>query len=113
MKTLCVLATALVIFVTAAVAGESETKDILIETIALLQQGNPDYDNMEAVLRAAVKQQLPNVRRQLSALGDVVSVTYEGEQNGADVYGVEFENGANVWMIGLGPTGKISTLFFQ
>ena len=94
-------------------ADELETRSVLETVIPQLQAGKPDYSNMQATLRAAVKQQLPAIEPRLRTLGDFVSATYEGEENGADVYGVEFTNGSNVWIIALGPTGKISALYFQ
>jgi len=96
-----------------ALAQSSSTESALRTVIPQLQRGEPDYNNMEAMLRAAVKQQLPTITPRLKALGKIQSVAHEGVQNGADVYGVVFEGGATVWMIALSPNGKISTLYFQ
>ena len=92
-------------------AQARETEDRLRQVIDQLQRGQPDYDQMEPVLRAAVRQQMDTISPMLRALGALQSVTYEGRQQNADVYDVHFANGEAVWLISLSPDGKIATLF--
>jgi len=49
----------------------------------------------------------------LRALGSLISISYEGQQQGADVYEVKFTNGTTAWMIGIASNGNINTLVFQ
>jgi hypothetical protein len=95
------------------IAQASGTEAALKKAIADLQKGTPDYDSMEVVLSTAVKQQIGVVVPRLKQLGALKSVAFQGQQNGADVYDVRFENGATVWMIALSPSGKIAGLLFQ
>ena len=78
-----------------------------------LQRGSPNYEQMEPALRIAVRQQLPAMRGRLQSLGSLQKLSFEGQQNGADVYEVRFANGSTVWMIALSPDGKIAGLWFQ
>jgi hypothetical protein len=89
------------------------TEGRLRKVINELQQGTPNYDDMEPALRAAVRQQLPMVVQKLKGLGAVRSIKFEGEQQGGDVYDVQFERGGTVWMIALSPGNKIMTLVFR
>jgi hypothetical protein len=95
------------------VEAQATLKDRLIQSIKELQQNNPNYNNMEPTLQIAVKQQLPMIQNRLQMLGNVKSVDYVGNQNGSEVYQVAFDNGVTAWAIQLGPSGKISTLWFQ
>src|SRR5689334_12292415 len=92
-------------------AEASETESRLRQAIGQLQQGQPDYDQMEPALRVAVRQQMDATASMLRALGAVQSITYEGRQQNADVYDVRFANGEAVWLIALSAEGRISTLF--
>lgn len=95
------------------VAQASATEGRLRTAITELQNGSPNYQQMEPMLRIAVRQQLPAVVQRLQSLGSLQSLSYEGEQQGADVYEATFENGSTVWMIKIAPNGKIAVLYFQ
>jgi hypothetical protein len=101
------------LFVNRPVFAQTATESRLRQVIGELQQGQPDYDQMEPALRAAVRQQMDTVTARLRALGAVQSITYKGRQQGADAYDVRFVNGDAVWLIALSPNGKIATLLFQ
>lgn len=89
------------------------TEKRLRKVIGELQGGSPNYEDMEPALRVAVRQQLPMVTPRLKGLGPVKSIRFEGEQQGSDVYDVQFERGGTVWMIGIAPSGKLAALWFQ
>jgi hypothetical protein len=89
------------------------TEARLRTVIGELQRGNPNYEQMEPTLRIAVRQQLPAMQGRLKSLGSINTISFEGQQNGADVYEVKFTNGFTMWMIGLSPDGKIAILWVQ
>ena len=93
--------------------GTPATQSRLSGVIKQLQTGTPDYSQMEPMLAAAVQNQLPMVAARLQQLGALGSLTFVGQQNGADVYNVQFANGGAAWGIALSPAGKIAVLFFQ
>ena len=49
--------------------GIRETEARLLKVITQLRQGQPDYEQIEPGLSAAIKQQLPMVQAKLQALG--------------------------------------------
>jgi hypothetical protein len=93
--------------------GRRLTEIKLREVIQDLKNGEPNYEQMEPVLRAAVRRQYSMARSLLQQLGELQSVSYQGKEQGIDVYNVTFSNGATVWMISLLPDGKIATLEFR
>jgi hypothetical protein len=93
--------------------GRRLTEIKLREVIQDLQNGEPNYEQMKPELRAAVKQQYPIARSSLQHLGELKSVSYQGKEQGIDVYNVIFSNRATVWTISLSPNGKIAKLGFR
>ena len=90
-----------------------DTEARLRIVIAELKSGKPDFDRMEPMLRISIRQQLPALVDRLQALGSLLSISHEGQQEGADVYEVKFTNGTTAWMIGISPEGYIRVLNFQ
>lgn len=75
-----------------------------------LISGEPNYDEMSALLAQATRQQLPNLQSGMTELGAVQSATFLGVgAQGEDVYSVRHENGASHWRIALEADGMIST----
>ncbi|WP_342360360.1 MerR family transcriptional regulator [Terrarubrum flagellatum] len=89
-----------------------ESKTVLQRTILDLQRGEPDYDQMSALLAAIVREQLPTVSPHLRSMGALkeVSVKRVGRKAGADVYDAAFENGKLEWHLKLDANGKITGL---
>jgi hypothetical protein len=85
----------------------------LREVIADLQAGKPSLDQMEPALGDAVKQQQAAMAPVFAQLGPVKSVTYDGLKQGAESYRVVFEQGAPIWLIALGSSGKLGALYFS
>jgi len=90
-----------------------DTEARLRAVIAELKSGKPNYEQMEPMLRISLRQQISTLVSRLQALGALISISYEGEQQNADVYEVKFANGVTAWMIGIAPNGKINTLICQ
>jgi len=95
------------------IAHAFDTDARLRAVIAELKSGKPNYDQMEPMLRIAIRQKITAWVTQLQALGSLLSLSYEGQQQGAEVYEVKFTNGTTAWMIGIAPNGNISILIFQ
>jgi hypothetical protein len=85
----------------------------LRKVIGELQAGQPDLNDMEPLLRISVQQQLSNVVSRLQSLGRLTAVQYVGPQNNAEVFQVQFQQGATAWMIQVAPNGKLSVLWFN
>jgi cyanophycinase len=79
--------------------------------IAGVLAGTPPYDQMTPKMANGMRQWLPQVGPMLTTLGAVKSVTFKGvDQNGSDMYQVEFEKATTGWQITLAPDGKIDSL---
>jgi hypothetical protein len=78
--------------------------------IAGLRSGQPNYEEMDAPLAEATRQQLPLLHEDLREAGSVQSISFVGVGNGGvDVYGVQHERQMLYWRIGLDSHGTIST----
>jgi len=74
----------------------------------------PDYGRMTENLAEATRRQLPDLQKQLAALGAVKAVAFrEVDLVGGNVYDVTFENGAVRWTIVMAADGKVAVSFFQ
>lgn len=75
--------------------------------IAEIVGGEPDYDLLTPSMAEATRNQLDDLRRRFSDLGQVSSVTFvEVDPLGADVYDVKLENGALRLALALTADGK-------
>lgn len=91
-----------------------EPNQALLRTvIGELQQGKPDYSQMQPELEQAVRQQMAASLAMLKRLGALKNITFLGEKYGSAVYKVDFENGETLWAIRLAPDGKIAGLSFR
>ena len=79
-----------------------------------MEKGQADFDVMVPSLAQAARSQSVGTQANIQKWGALKSITFRENQNGNDVYLVEFENQASVWTIGpVQPDGKIGpTLFF-
>ena len=74
-----------------------------------LADGAPDYAAMSPALASATRQQLPQLKSMLDALGAVQSLTFEGVGNqGWDLYLVRHERGTSQLRILVQPNGIIA-----
>ncbi len=73
----------------------------------------PDYSVLDPGLVPAVKQQMPNVRREMANLGALQSLTFKQVDGlGSDVYHATFEHGAMDWVIYVTADGHIANVFY-
>lgn len=82
--------------------------------IGELAEGEPDYNLMSETLAEATRAQLPQLQQLFETLGPIVSITFDRVNlNNADVYDVQFENGAVSYMIALGEDGMTEMAAFS
>lgn len=92
---------------TALPTSEAALRRIIEE----VRNGTPNYELMSPNLAATVRQQLPQVQAQIVQLGSVQSISFKGVgPAGADIYQVQFANGAREFRIGFGADGKVEPL---
>ncbi|MFN3817226.1 hypothetical protein [Brevundimonas sp.] len=96
-----------------AQAQVSAEEAMLRTTIAALQAGTPNYDDMVPALADAVRDQEAAMAPMLAGLGGMQGMEHQGVVQGAQHYRVTFENGPTNWFIALDEAGKIASLFFQ
>jgi hypothetical protein len=90
-----------------------KTEPVLRKTIRDLQEGKPDFDSMEPVLAAAVKEQAQSTADIYRHLGALKTLKYIGTRDGADIYRAVYEGAAVTYTIRLSPSGKINALLLQ
>lgn len=71
--------------------------------------GKPNYDLLAPQMAAMMKEQLPQLHKDLLALGQVNTVTFaNARMQGADIFDVKLANGALKCLILVGPDGKVA-----
>lgn len=85
--------------------GEAAVRRLLAEVAA----GKPDYDLLAPPLAETLRQQLPRLRQDLLALGQLESVTflYVNPEDGTDIYNVRLANGVLKFRIRLDARGRV------
>jgi hypothetical protein len=82
--------------------------------IEALQHDQPDYDDMEPALAAAIRPQWSDARQQIGGAGPLQSITFARvSAAGSDIYQVHFEKRVFEMHISLDSAGKIGGLFFK
>jgi hypothetical protein len=82
-------------------------------TIAAMQAGTPNYDDMTPDLASKVREQAGTVTPLIQGFGALNGLSHVGAQNGAELFLVMFANAPTQWIIGLTPEGKINALLFR
>ena len=96
-----------------AQAEVSAEEAMLRTTIAAMQAGTPNYDDMAAELADAVRAGEASITPMIQGFGAVRTFEHQGEVQGAQHYRVTFENAETDWFIALGDDGKIAGLVFR
>ena len=96
-----------------AQAEASAEEAILRTTIAAMQAGTPNYDDMVTELADAVRAGEASITPMIQGFGALQTLEHQGEVQGAQHYRVTFENAATDWFIALGDDGKIAGLVFR
>lgn len=76
---------------------------------AEVAQGKLDFDQLTPALAEAVRPQLPQLRQDLLALGQLESVTFlhVSADDGADIYSIKLTNGLLKFRIRLDARGRV------
>lgn len=85
----------------------------LREIIAAAQAGQFDYSIFSDSLAAQIRPQAAQVTPLIQGFGALRSVTYAGEQQGADLFEVVFANAETQWVIGFDEDDKVGALLFR
>ena len=96
-----------------AEAETSAEEAMLRTTIAAMQAGAPNYDDMGPQLAEAVRAGEASITPMIQGFGALQSIEHQGVVQGAQHYRVTFENAASDWFIALGDDGKIAGLVFR
>ena len=96
-----------------AEAQVSAEEAMLRTTIAAMQAGTPNYDDMAAELADAVRAGEASITPMIQAFGALQTLDHQGEVQGAQHYRATFENAETDWFIALGDDGKIAGLVFR
>ena len=96
-----------------AQAEVSAEEAMLRTTIAAMQAGTPNYDDMGAELADAVRAGEASITPMIQAFGALQTLDHQGEVQGAQHFRVTFENAATDWFIALADDGKIAGLVFR
>jgi hypothetical protein len=89
------------------------TEAALRKLIAQVATGEPDYASFDAGLVEPIRQQMPNVHREMAGLGALQSLTFKVVDGlGSDVYHATFEHGEMDWVIYVTADGHIANAFY-
>ena len=94
-------------------ARAAAAEAMLKTTIAAMQAGSPNYDDMSDDLAEKVREQSTAITPLIQSFGAVTSVTHVGVERGAELFMVEFANQRTQWIIAQGDDGKIIALLFR
>lgn len=86
---------------------------MLKTTIAAMQAGAPNYDDMTPDLAEQVRGQSAQVLPIFQQLGALQGATHVGTQDEAELFAVIFANAPTQWIIALNPEGKMVALLFR
>ncbi len=86
---------------------------LLQSVIESLQQGKPDFSQMEPALQDSVREQLPAMSVAFKQLGALKSVSVLDGEQGSEIYQADFESGSALWTMSLSGNGKIEGLNFR
>lgn len=92
---------------------DSRSEPALRAIVAAIQAGEPDYDVFSPDLAAKMRDMAPQVTPLVQQFGELKTAAYEGEQNGADMFRLTFDNQATQWLIGFNDAGKVAALLFR
>lgn len=102
-----------------ASGAETQAPDVaraertLREIIGAAQAGAFDYSVFSDNLATQIRPQAAQVISLIEGFGELRSVTYSGEQQGADLFEVVFANAETQWVIGFDEDDKVGALLFR
>jgi hypothetical protein len=94
-------------------ATATKAEAIVRSSIDQLRTGKLDTSGMTDQMAQAINGQLPAVQAALAQLGALKSITYLGEDGGADGFRVEFDKGPVIWLVHFDASGKVDGMGMQ
>lgn len=91
----------------------ARSEEALRAVIADLQSGEIDYAAFTDSVADAMRRQEAAVRPLIAGFGALQGVEFVGQENGADLFAVGFENAATQWIIGFDAGDRIAVLLFR
>jgi hypothetical protein len=90
------------------------SKEAILQGIADMQRGAPNYARMSASLEAKVRSQEDQLKAMFKSFGAIESVFFRGVgPGGYDIYGAKFANGLAEFRLLLGADGKAEDVIFR
>jgi len=87
---------------------------VLRALIAGAARGQVDWPSLTPELAAAVRPQAAIAQAELTALGELKSVTFErAAKDGSEIYLTTFANGSLEWAFAVAPDGRISNAMYR
>lgn len=83
------------------------------ELIASIQAEQIAYSLLSQDLAAQIRQQEAELTQLIGQLGTVSGITARGEQDGAQLFEVDFENQKTQWLIAFDDNRKVALLLFR
>ena len=81
--------------------------------IASLQAGDVDYSMFTTDLAAKIREKSGDIVGLVQQFGAVKTMTHRGQQDGADMFRVDFEKQSTDWVIGFDDDNQIAALLFR
>ncbi len=101
----------------ATVAAVQPNSQALLEGVLdELLQGKSEFAQMQPALRVNLTQRqglIPSLSTRLQSLGGLQSVSFAGQQNGADIYDVRFAGASSTWAVSAAPDGRLSRIYWR
>lgn len=94
-------------------ANATKAEGVIRSSIDQLRAGKLDTSGMTDQMAQAITGQLPQVQAALTQLGALKSITYLGEDQGADGFRVVFEKGPVIWLVHFDAAGKVDGMGMQ
>lgn len=90
------------------------SKEQVLQAIADIQSGTPNYSRMTAPIASRIRRQASELEPVFKAFGAVKSIFFRGVSGGGyDVYGVKFAKGTAEFRVLFEPDGKIDDVIFR
>lgn len=97
-----------------AVTADPRAEPLLRTVIASVAAGAPDYEVFTPDAGAKMRALEAEITGLVAGKGDIVAILFQGKQDGADVFRVVFESGADTqWAVGLDAEGKVAFFLFR
>jgi hypothetical protein len=94
-------------------AASKHAEAVIRASIDQLNKGTLDASAFTPQMMDQVRPQLAAIQGYLNKLGPLQSVTFLGEQDGADGFRVQFQAGPTIWVVHFDAAGKVDGMQFR